>query len=405
MDFTQRNLINQSLEVQRLERESLFPTCALVQGKLFSVTSFKRNPILGDLHTGKITLLRDLVNYDSTFAVDNMVCLGDNVFVLELNGKRLMKYNVIEKKCTYININCDKKGWGNFATIGCEGKSLYIFPIYTDGLIKVDLKTSKVKKEKALYSRMQDYKINRKAQEEFTYFWRGCQFGNIVWLFPRKGNLVIAYDMETDTWQEYELSIAIENCEHVIEYTDKLYILSSKGKIYRWGMKDELVEEIADCSNSETDSTTFSRIAVTNKRIFLFPALGKDIFFIDLNTGKINKYSDYPADFRYCGPEGWSKYYGYCEDEEYYYFAMRSTNYILTLNKREGKVEWLKPKLPSYEEYVSNYIKNNKSTLREAECDMESVVSYLKGYSIEYQSKEKFWIGSQIWEQMKRLIE
>lgn len=37
------------------------------------------------------------------------------------------------------------------------------------------------------------------------------------------------------------------------------------------------------------------------------------------------------------------KYYGYCENSKFYYFAMHSGNYILSIEKESGKEKWLKP--------------------------------------------------------------
>ena len=79
---------NRLLDKEIMEREALFSTCALTQGKLFSFTSSKRIPTIVDLHTGKTTLLNDLLNYDPAFNADDMLSFENDIFILELNGKR-----------------------------------------------------------------------------------------------------------------------------------------------------------------------------------------------------------------------------------------------------------------------------------------------------------------------------
>ena len=394
---------NQSLDKKFIERDGLFSTCALVQGKVFSFTSFKRIPMVGDLHTGKITLMEDLVNYDPVFDADNMLSTGDDIFILELNGKRLMKFNVKERICSYFNIGCDSKKWGNYAAFAYYKGNIYVFPIYEDGLIKIDLESGKVQKKKNLYTDINEYKKDNRQRNEPTFFWYGCQFENKVWLFQRCGNLAVAYDMESDTWRRYELSIKIEECEHVTIYAGKLYILSVEGEIYRWNMTNDAVEKVVDCRNISKSDSFFSRIAVTDKGIFLLPSISEEIFYIDLNTKNIIKYDSYPKEFQYCAPKAWCKYYGYCEDDDQYYFAMRSANYILSINKRDGREKWIKTDAPSYEEYKKIYFNYNRKMLCETECRVEDILSYMKKEDVRSQDKKIVFEGERIWDYVKIL--
>lgn len=150
----------------------MFSTCALTQGKLFSFTSFKRIPTIVDLHTGKTTLLNDLLNYDPAFNADDMLSFENDIFILELNGKRLMKFNVKERNCSYFNIDCDNKTWKNYAAFAYYGNNIYVFPVYTDGVIKIDLKEERVQKKKELYIHISEYKKDKKQDGEFTFLVR-----------------------------------------------------------------------------------------------------------------------------------------------------------------------------------------------------------------------------------------
>lgn len=394
---------NQLLDKGNVERDKLFSTCTLVHGKLFSFTSFKCIPLIGDLHTGKVILLNDLENHDPVFGADDMLSFEDNIFILELSGKRLMKFNTKERNCNYINIDCNSKDWGNFAAFAQHGKSLYIFPIYTDGFLKIDIESGRMQKKKKLYSVINECKGDKKPREEVTYFWQGCQVGSKVWLFQRSSALVVAYDMESDTWKKYDISVNFKDCIHVMSYAGSIYILSAEGKIYRWNMTNESAKEVVDCRSYNTICPVYSRIAVTDKGLFLLPALGKDIFFIDLNTKQINKYVSYPENFQYCGPEIWSKYYGYCEDDDWYYFAMRSANYILTINKRSGIEKWIKMELPSYEEYKKAYFNYNKKILFEEEWSLEDIISYTKKNFLGTQCRKYVSEGEKVWDYVKSL--
>lgn len=223
-----------------------------------------------------------------------------------------------------------------------------------------------------------------------------------MWLFQRSGELVVEYDLESDTWREFELSIRIRECVHVTVYAGYMYILSAEGKIYRWNRKDNIAEEIADCRSTSRMDFVFSRIAVTDKGIFLLPLYGEEIFYIDLKTKNVKKYDSYPEDFRYC-ELSWSKYYGYCEDDNQYYFAMRSANYILTINKRDGIEKWVKAKLSSYEEYKKVYFSYNRKLLCETEYSIEDILSYMKKEYVEKQCRKNISKGEKIWDFAKSI--
>lgn len=374
MSFVQKNLKKISSKEEKVERDSLFSTCAYINKKIFAFTSFKRLPIVIDLKSKEIDLLENIQEYDSTFMADFMINDGDDIYVLELNGNRIMKYNVVNRKCKYFDISCGKREWDNFATFAKCGENIYIFPLYINEIIKVNFETGKIHRDKGLYLDLRNYV---EQEQEIKYFYCGCKVGKIMWLFQRQGNLVVAYNMENDTWKKYKLSVKINNCVHVVRHNGMMYILSGEGLVYCWNMTDDPVELIADCSNEEANFNTFIRIAVTDKKIFLLPSLGEDIVIIDLNIKQISKYEDYPIEFKYYRPEGWSRYYGYCEDDDNYYFAMRSMNFMLSINKRYGNEKWIKFKLPLHERFVKQYINCNRNMLGEAEVTLETLFTYI----------------------------
>ena len=313
-----------------------------------------------------------------------------------------MKYNIDGKECNYINIECNKKEWDNYTAFAvCKGY-LYIFPKYADKIVKVDLKTGEIKWLGKLYSEIYNQNNHLYSKEDFAYFVSGCQMENIMWLFQNGSNNVIAYNMEDDTWKKY-ICLNICDCIHVTCKERMLYILSSEGRIYRWNMSDQCPELFVDCSHERTGDHTFSQIVVTNKNLFLLPSLGKDIFMIDISTRKIEVYDDYPEEFKYCGPENWNKYYGCCEDSEFYYFAMRSTNLILSISKRNGTIGWVKPEHPLCSDYLKAYVNYNRDTVSEKVCGLEG---WLTNLDVSFRKSKEDSItslGYRIWKQMQMI--
>ena len=341
-----------------------------------------------DLKKYKINLLDDLENYDISFVPDGMLAVKDkkDIYVLEMNGNRLMQYSLDEKKCKYFEIKCNRRKWDNFAMISKYKKDVYIFPRYLREIVKVDIESGLVKKESCL-------KIDVQCS---------CQIKNVIWLFPEKGNSVIVHNMEDDTWREYKLPVEIDNCVHVIFYNRKFYILGSEGRILLWDMIDGSMEELCDCSKIEETPENYSRIAVTSRTIFLLPSLGRDIFKIDIPTKNIERYEAYPKGFQYCEVEHCSKYYGYCESERFYFFAMRSANHILSIDKYNGQEKWIKCQSPLAEKYMIAYAKYKGMTFYESEIDRSELEFLDKVINQKRIDKEDNTVGRAIWEPMKR---
>lgn len=392
-------------EFKRRERNSLFSVCALAEGNIYAFTNFLRLPIKWNLQTEEIRLLEDIKDYDAQFIADFMINAENVLFVLELNGNRIMKYDIKQQTCCYFDIGCHRQEWGNYAALAKWENYLYIVPAYMAEIVKVEMNSGKVQRIRAPLS---ETNLMRAKQTKGDAFWQyGFQEESRIWLFQKQSSLVMEYDMLQNTWKRYELSTEINDCVHAVQYKGVFYLLSSEGRLYVWNKENNTIEVLADYSEKTVRNESFSRMVLTDKNIFLLPSLGNDIFCVDLGTKQIKQYNSYPAGFHYCAPEEWSKYYGYCEDEAYYYFAMRSTNFILTVNKQDGRVKWRKPQLPLAEEVERNYVKYNSSMfydsiIYEQDCKMQSLLNYFVNDESCSRQEENHSLGIEIWERTKR---
>lgn len=391
-----------NFHIQQMVKDCLFFSCAKVNEKFYSFTNYLGIPIMGDLYSEKIDLLDSLKEYDPTFVVDNMLSDEKDIFALELNGKRLMRYNLKEEKCHYFNISCNEKKWGNYAAFGKIDNYFYIFPTYTNGIVKIDLCTGRIQKEKGLYSEIGNSSGLIEENPNYEYFSCGGRVGNEMWLFRRQDSLLVIYDMCSDKWVKYRLPMVINDCIHAIWCDNKMYILSSEGRIYCRNLEG-MMEEIADCSGGSLKSNNFSRIVVTDENIIILPFLENNIFIMNLNTKQIKEYDKYPIKFKYCGLKSWSKYYGYIEDNKKYYFATCSSNYMLVVDKQDGEMKWIKFQLPDYEDIMKSYIKYNKKQIYEKECSINEFLYFIKENSESKERKNDCVVRSHAWKHVKKL--
>ncbi len=382
-----------------VEKKALFSTCIMIGKMIYSSTCNGNFFITVDLNGFKLDYIHGVKNYED-FVADEMICDGDNIYILEVNGSRLMKYNIQEKKCEYIKIGCEGKGCDNYSVFAKYEKNIYIVPKYKDTIIKIDLDTGKriENRRKYLSNNRIKYEDNLNTNICFEY---GLQSDNLIWIFSCSDRLIVCYDMKLKKWEKYEIPLKIDDCIHGIKYEEKIYLLGSKGIIYCWDPKNYSFAIIADCRKNVNDFNEYGRIIIANKIIYLLPALGKEILRIYLNTGEKEIYHCYPNDFQYCAPQSWGKYYGYCESEEYYFLAMRSANYILAVDKKTGKANWIKPKMPSNRERFE-ISREYKKLLKENDWTKDELIMYL------YESDSSFLnffnraVGKHIWRETNR---
>ncbi len=380
-----------------LRENILFSTCALVDEKIYSFTNQLGLPIVIDLNSQEIHFLENVKGW-KPFNIDYMLCLGDNIFILELNGRRLMKYNVTQMYCQFYGINCGEKEWENYILFANYKDCLYIFPKYKNMIVRMDINSEDMKIEWLSYP--EENGFLQKNQENIEYFACGCQISNKALLIGKSGDFIIIYDMENNFLKKHMLSIKIKDCVHMVPYDNQIYLLSSEGMVYSWNSETNSIKALTDYKKKMGKIHDFSRIAVTDKDIFVLPALGKNILKIDIDTKEIDKYKNYPYKFSYFNYE-WSKYYGYCENEEYYYFAMRSSNYVLTINKHDSTINWIKPADNFQKEYLYCCQKYNKILPEQELCSIKDFVCFLNRDYTNSISNNLIDKNSHIWNAIK----
>lgn len=388
-----------------MEKSILFSTCALVKGKIYAITNIDNIPLVMDLKSEEISINDHLHGYNKSFTADEMICDGKDIYIFSLDGKSIMHFDAEGSSCQYYEIDCGEQAWGNYTAIAKYREFLYIFPKYKNAVIRFDTKTKAVKKESKLFNKMAE---NVKADGKNPFFVCGCQSENKVWFLHSLGNLIVAYDMEQDRWEEYALPLRIMDCVYVVKYNNILYILSSEGRIYCWSVTEKFIWLLAECSNEVNKVWEFGRIVVTDEKIIVLPALGTDIVLFSLDGMQMDIYHDFPKDFQYCGPSNWSKYYGYCEDEVHYYFGLRCMTHIMCIEKQHGEIKWIKPKLPAFADYMkyklsafTDHKKYKGDLVRETSWGLLEFLSGVDSDGEYNQWSDSVDVGQRIWKLMQ----
>lgn len=386
--------------------KTLFPASAIDKNSiLYYVTHYEHIIKKLDLSTGEVEYIDSPKEFDLKFwdGIDKLFWCNDILYLFEQNGKRILKYSLLEKVSKCINLNCTTYLWDNWVSCSIYNNCIFAFQSFANQVVKIDFQANRVKKQKIgleiSYNFEQENEIytfeNKKLNIPHKLYSCSYQIGNDIWLFTEKLQVVVKYNLITEKGIKCELPDEIKGCIHAVWYKKIFYILSIDGNVFSWNYLNNHVVCLFD-SKGEFQYPFFYKLAITDKNIWILPSLGKDIFVIDLENLKEKKYSAYPEDFCYIGGSSRSKYYGYSEDIMNYYFAMHSANYLLIINKTDGKAKWIRPKEPDFNKQINYYQKKDRIQFEKAELGLKEFIFFTSERDRLEIIKEK-QIGKFIW--------
>lgn len=368
--------------------KTLFPACVTdKKGTMYYVTHAERAIKELDLETQKVRYIGNSGSYipREWIGVDKILIHNEKLYLLEQSGKAAMEYSLLEKTSRIFDLKYCMHNCDNWGVCAVYNGTLFLFPCFSNQLIKVDLKgNGAVEKEELCpdidFVYMQENSRGISKGGEFSIPHRlyscGCQVDSDIWLFTERKGIVLKYDLQTGTNIQCMLPENIDGCIHAVWKEGLFYILSTEGSVYSWNPSDGKAEILFD-SRNRYPFPCFYKIAVTDTNIWILPCFGEDILIVDLSDGNERVYSAYPKDFYYYEDPNMSKYFGSFEDDVNCYFAMHSANYILIIEKKTGQEKWLKPVEPELHEKVGYYKDYDTEEYEEADLGLKGLFMLL----------------------------
>lgn len=375
----------------------LFSNCTLFKDKLFFIETQTGLPAKMDPDTGEVTYCDIMDGFELIPGdlVDFIDSFEDKVYALETSGENLIIFDVFQKSCQYVALDCRYQPWGNFVAFEKYESYYYIFPRYENKILVFNTDNHEITVVANYFKSINEIQC-------------ACRMENKVWLFPKDSRVIGAYDVSNGNMEIYESGEVIENCVDAVFVNGSIYILNRFGIIYRWDISQKLSHKIVLLETEQMEEESMCRILYAGNKLIVLPALGKDIKLLDLPKQEIEIYNGYPSDFLYHEIR-WSKYYGLCEDTDNYYIAMRLANYFLRICKNDGMLNWIKPKLPECQERLKiqkplqerrlkRILQEGKTPFSERDTNIINLVKVLQS---DRQVKEEVSIGNIIYEKVK----
>lgn len=376
------------------ERNVNFFNCILIDKKLWfvSVDGYFMNIDI-DTWKAKYVELGEMEDWKKHSVIDPMFEYNKSIYWVDQHGKDLHEFNLkFNRYCCYEFPNVDMIDWECFAGIYLNQGKLLFFPRNASYLVEFNISEKKYVFYHELSEKLQGV-FDDKAD---TILWCSVRYDDWIYLFEKEGTKVIRFDLNRYQYDIIELSDKVFDVCHVVLHDNIFYILSSNGSVYMWDKEEEKCEQIFVCYN---DELSFSRIYVTEHKLFLLPALSSKILIVDLETYNVKELTDYPIDLQYRDIE-WGKYYGFCEDREFVWFANVKANYMIRINKKGEDIEWIKIVSPNIQCEWEIYKRMGEDILDER----KNSLTFL--FEIEEKVRcggENTLLGTLIWETMKTM--
>lgn len=279
----------------------------------------------------KIIVPSNLAELQFEQVVDDMVIINNKLYFVEQNGAWLYEYDLEENNCNcYVIPSTDYIAWGCFAGVYLFRQFIYLFA-RTIGTI---FRFNTIDKEFEIL-----------GAEKKGIVIRSCCIENKVYLYGKK---IVCFDMMSGRFDQ----------EYSIEEDNIIYLTKCEGKFY-YVMKDRLSIwdpvtnnkiNLYEEKEENCDTEKFGLFFLTEQKIFILPSESRNVLILDRNSGGLMR--DIPPNDLVYIEKGWSKYWGYTEDDRCIWCANRVCNYILCIDKKLEEIQWIKLKLPESREEV-----------------------------------------------------
>lgn len=318
--------------------------------------------------------------------IDLAVRIGKNGYFLDMSGKYIYEYHLETFALQKYAIHCSHDADGNYAFVIPVENQIYIFTRAMEKLVIFNTVTKKV--DEKLYP----------AYMENLRLVCGCCDSERIWLFPQKGEMLFSYSIASGEWCEFDLNADCGEVLSVACGNKCLYLLTKTGKVFEYHVDSAQIRMLFSLG-IESSQQMPSRILCLKNKLLILPGTNDDFFSFDLKQSDLLTLDAWPKEAIFDrAREKWFKFYGYCEDETYYYFANRVSDYYLKIDKCSAELIWIKVSVPSGMELMKCLLPHASGTLQEKECSLPDYISSIANDVVDCnRNGGEAIIGKKIW--------
>ena len=326
----------------------------IINNDLFFYTFPDCNLVKMNLESGEVIWINNNHNFDD---LPNYLTINANkVFRCGNKGNLLTCYDLKREKEYFFEFNV-KSGTGtNILNMFSFQNLVFIVPKYEKKIIIYDV-IKKIFIEKGYHDIVENLELSDCIKE-----------GDRVWIWGKDKSEIVIFEMKKMEFQKIELQENLR-IKYISINSGRIVFLTDNNDVYNYNIETNNLTLIWECFDISMDFDRIHLVGEDGKLIILLPSINYNEIIL-LENGETKIYNEYPDKFEYIFPQQ-HKYVRYAESSEQYVYPMRSANYCLRINKCDGKIDWVQPRISRDTIY---------KVLVEAGVVKESKISTLDGF-------------------------
>lgn len=350
-----------------------FSASALSEEALFVYTTEKVYEKF-DFINNEVHVLGKIKNYNAGTQADGKMFLHDDkLYIFYVGGTY---YSVLDLKKNELKIIDFEQpiGLENYMFSDIYQNMIYILS-YTSEITIINTLTEKEK-----HITVDAIKQGR-TEEKINFLGAACRIGEIIWALAIDSMDMVSLNVNDYSVKLYRMQFSIAHPIHMLPCGEKILILSDEGDVYSFDTISKEMELVVEMVEELREENAFGRMIDTREKLWLLPNFGDYICYLEKNTGRIKLYQEYPTDYAYvCSKEELeirSKFWDYSENGKYICFSNNSANYILMMDKTEGKIKWIRSEVPEGQKLRFHYLNQNLVFLENNSHGVKNLINML----------------------------
>ena len=309
-------------------------------------------------------------HFDDEYLVTNLVEYDGIIICVPYTAKHIHMVDIVQKKeirrSSYERFMARGECYNTFI----EDSICYLFPLFGNRLIKLDLKQGSIVDSVNI---AQKYK-NFSGEDYKAFSLSGCyRLGNKLYMCMYETAVIVEFDYKTANIQFYKIDAASLFYTFITGNEKTIYILGNEGAIYIYDVESKETRKIKELNMIKEEIVRYKYSIKKGTYIYVFKYIPSDEFIrINIVNNKIEVLSLIET---YNMPNQKNNLLNYMASDEnnVYFLSQRHELYILGIGTKSIKVVPLKVEI----ERIDDIIKYHKKAMKMNSGEIMSEGAYI----------------------------
>lgn len=271
---------------------------------------------------------------------------GDIIYGISECGRFLRIFNLNDMTCKTLEIDLQQYFAHDFAYGAIFGDDIILLLYQYPCMIRINKKTGDVRFDESI----------KGGSGELSFAACHLISDDLLWVIRKEE--IKSLNIKTGDIKTYPCT-GIEYDPLYFQVEDNvIYILDDRGNVYLWKEENGQCNRIYEDEINSGKKYPYFNICVKNNKLYLLPLLSEKIIRMDMTSGSIEEFRDYPKGFYYLDLKEMSPYGRALKTGKKTIFSMHTGTYIFSIDEN-GNGAFLEAEWPDEIEETREYISYN----------------------------------------------